>query len=393
MKKIFSLENYSYLVILLLPAYLLRLNIFGVPTNVLELLILGAVIGALVTCRRQIIEFLAKPGPRTKRYALFVGLILVGMSVSTLASGKYSLGVGIIKGWFILPIIFALSVKLSVPKEKLKNIYGAFYLSAAAVSSASLADYFLGRVTFDGRLAGFFDSPNYLAMYLAPSVIIGAAFFKKMKEKNFYHTIGYAISYAAILGAFYLTYSYAAWLAAAFSLAIVLAAKNQRKIKWKKFLLALAVVFFVLAASQWISQKFMALRMVSGRSSLASRIMIWKSAGKMVYENPILGIGPGNFQEKYLEYQKYFPPYLEWAVPHPHNLYLAFWLYSGIVGLAAFILLLYFWLREIFAKEKDALWLASVGIMLYFLLHGIVDTTYFKNDLAVIFWLNFLALL
>ena len=26
------------------------------------------------------------------------------------------------------------------------------------------------------------------------------------------------------------------------------------------------------------------------------------------------------------EYQKHFPPYLEWAVPQPHNLYLAFWL-------------------------------------------------------------------
>lgn len=37
--------------------------------------------------------------------------------------------------------------------------------------------------------------------------------------------------------------------------------------------------------------------------------------------------------------------------------------------------------------------MASLGIMFYFLLHGLVDTTYFKNDLAVIFWLNFMMLL
>jgi len=33
-----------------------------------------------------------------------------------------------------------------------------------------------------------------------------------------------------------------------------------------------------------------------------------------------------------------------------------------------------------------------LGVMLYVLVHGIFDTTYFKNDLAVVFWLNFLAL-
>ncbi len=34
----------------------------------------------------------------------------------------------------------------------------------------------------------------------------------------------------------------------------------------------------------------------------------------------------------------------------------------------------------------------SLAIMLYILLHGLVDTTYFKNDLAVVFWMCFLVL-
>jgi O-antigen ligase len=117
--------------------------------------------------------------------------------------------------------------------------------------------------------------------------------------------------------------------------------------------------------------------------------MIWQSAGKILEDNPTWGIGPGNFQEKYLEYQKYYPPYLEWAVPHPHNLYLAFYLYSGILGLAAFLLSIFFWLKKIMAQKKEATVLVALGIIAYFLLHGMVDTTYFKNDLAVIFWLAF----
>jgi hypothetical protein len=43
-------------------------------------------------------------------------------------------------------------------------------------------------------------------------------------------------------------------------------------------------------------------------------------------------------------------------------------------------------------EKKEPLALMAMGIMMVILIHGLFDTTYFKNDLAVIFWLNFLAL-
>jgi len=393
MKKILNRENLSYAVIFLLPAYLWRMLIFGIPTNALEIMMLAFVVWMLLLHWQQIAIRLLNCGLGAKRYALFVGLILAGLAVSALVSGKYALGAGVIKSWFILPIVFALAVKFSLPQEKRKNIYAAFYFSAVAVAAVSLADYFFGQVTFDGRLEGIFNSPNYLAMYLAPALIIGIAFAKEIKQKKLFCLIKYVASYAIILSAFYLTYSYAAWVAVAISLSAVFLLKNKPKRNLSFFSLTLIAIFLLLLASQWNNQKFQALRTLDARSSWESRIMIWRSALKIAEDNPIFGIGPGNFQGKYLEYQKYFPPYLEWAVPHPHNLYLAFWLYAGIIGLGAFLLLLGYWFREVFAKEKNTLWLVSVGIMLYFLLHGLVDTTYFKNDLAVIFWLNFLILL
>ena len=125
---------------------------------------------------------------------------------------------------------------------------------------------------------------------------------------------------------------------------------------------------------------------------MSSRMMIWKSSALMIKNNFIFGIGPGNFQNKYLEYQKYFPPYLEWAVPQSHNLYLAFWLQSGIIGLIGLIGLISTWLKktigEILKNQKNSALLAvSLGIVIYILLHGILDTTYWKNDLALIFWI------
>jgi len=114
----------------------------------------------------------------------------------------------------------------------------------------------------------------------------------------------------------------------------------------------------------------------------------------MLKNNFIFGIGPGNFQNKYLEYQKYFPPYLEWAVPEPHNIYLAFWLQSGIIGFTGFIILIFSWLKkitkEILNNQKNSHILAvSLGIMTYILIHGIFDTTYWKNDLSLVFWIIF----
>ncbi|MFA6973945.1 MAG: O-antigen ligase family protein [Parcubacteria group bacterium] len=379
MKKWLNLENFLYLTIFLLPSYLIKLSFFGLPTNVLEILIVVALGWAFL--KRSFRNFLKL------RFRITVGIILAGLVISTLVNGNYLAGAGIIKGWFVLPIIFALIVKNVVPQEKLNNIYLTLYFSGVVFSVVSLAQYFLGRVTFDGRLEGIFNSPNYLAMYLAPMIIIGVLSIKYQVSSIFKK-----ISLGVILIVFYLTYSYAAWIAVGVTLAGTALLEGEKRINFKKLALVfLAIVVLILA--QWNNQKFVDLRNASERSSLNSRVMIWQSAGKTLLGNWLVGIGPGNFQEKYLENQKHFPPYLEWAVPHPHNLYLAFWLYAGVFGVVGFFALLYVWFKEIAQKEKDMLWRISLGIMVYILLHGLVDTTYFKNDLACIFWLNFIILL
>jgi len=108
--------------------------------------------------------------------------------------------------------------------------------------------------------------------------------------------------------------------------------------------------------------------------------MIWNAAGEMLKDSPIIGIGPGTFQQVYLEYQSRFSvPYLEWAVPQPHNTFLAFYLQTGLVGFAGFILIL-FWLFKR-ARADDIVFL----FLVYFLVHGMIDTLYWKNDLALIF--------
>ena len=192
-----------------------------------------------------------------------------------------------------------------------------------------------------------------------------------------------------ILLALCFTYSYGAWLAVFFALFFtIITAVHQKKFLFIGLFFVIAVTILVF---QFNTSKFSNLINFSQRSSFASRIMIWDSSILMIKQNPILGIGPGNFQSVYLSLQKYFPPYLEWAVPEPHNVFLAFWLQAGFLGLIGFLLLLFFVFKKLFGiiKNKKDPFLAAplLGFFIYTVLHGLIDTTYWKNDFSFLFWI------
>jgi O-antigen ligase len=132
------------------------------------------------------------------------------------------------------------------------------------------------------------------------------------------------------------------------------------------------------------------------RSSLASRIIIWEVSLHLLREHPWLGIGPGNFQQSYLNAQLFFPPYLEWAVPHPHQLYLAFWLESGLLGLIGFLFIIHYTLMRLWraSKEKTSgmLPMLLLSLLTALLLQGFFDTPYFSLPLAYLFWCILLLL-
>ena len=76
---------------------------------------------------------------------------------------------------------------------------------------------------------------------------------------------------------------------------------------------------------------------------------------------------------------------------YPHNLVLNFWSEIGLAGLLLFIWIIgkYFWLgaRNWKTQENRYIVIGFIGAMVAIIAHGLVDAPYFKNDLAVIFWL------
>jgi len=373
------ISKFVLVTLFLLPVYLVKIKFGWLSFNVLELLI-------IILFLFWVFDKNTKYTILNTKYTIPVALIFIGLVLSVIANGNYYAGFGAIKGWFVVPIIFGIIFFDALKKDDslLKKSLLVLFFSGVAISIFGVVYKFLDVVTFDGRLKIFWDSPNQLAMFLAIPFLIGLFFALQKQEVRAKRL--YILSLTLVGLGLYFTYSYGAWLAMAVALIVIIWLKYSKK-DHKKYLaiFAILLVAFLALASFF---KYKSIENLGARSSLASRVTIWKSAGLMVEKNPLFGIGPGNFQEKYLEYQKYFPPYLEWSAPQPHNIFLAFWLESGLLGLAGFVILLFYFFcdnKKTIENNRD-LGILFLGIIIYILVHGLVDTTYWRNDLAVVFW-------
>lgn len=376
--------------IALFPLAHLKFVFFGIPLYSVEAPILIALVAYLYGWKRRAFSFLVKINFRDPMI-IGAALFFLGAVVSFIANPFSLTGLGMLKTWFVMPLLMVWLIFQAQPNEQEKNFFlNTWFATVLLVACGTLVSLFINTLTYDGRLAAWFASPNYLAIFIAPGILIAfhklqEAFEEKKEIKGYIPSLLALLIFLPVL---FLTHSYGVWLGvfgAVVLMTFLSAPALAKKHLWKVLGVVIVVVgiFFFFESS---SSKWQSLASLQNRSSMASRMMIWQSAGKMIANSPVLGVGLGRFQEVYLEYQKYYPPYLEWAVPQPHNIILAVWLQTGLIGLIGFILLV---IRSIYIlmqnKNREAILL--LGILVLYLLYGIFDTPYFKTDLAFAFWL------
>ena len=128
--------------------------------------------------------------------------------------------------------------------------------------------------------------------------------------------------------------------------------------------------------------------------TLQFRLCLWEGTRNLLLDHPLLGAGLSGFKELYS--QKYFTCDAE-PLEYPHNWGLNFWTETGILGLAGFVGILWRYFKSVKVskcqcvngKKTNAyclLPIAFISAMTYWLVHGLVDVPYFKNDLALEFW-------
>jgi O-antigen ligase len=117
--------------------------------------------------------------------------------------------------------------------------------------------------------------------------------------------------------------------------------------------------------------------------TVQTRAAIFTATLSIIAAHPILGVGLGGYV-----YNLHGFPEI-----YPHDVYMTFWVELGLLGLLAFLYIFVrlgvsAWRTLSLASgfEKALLW-GVVGTVVMWAIHGIVDSPYWKNDMAVEFWL------
>ena len=397
-----------------MPLYLWRFSIFGIPTTVLEMMIyilfLSWALNGVhsLECKNfslnKINSYRLKP--ELQILNIGIALLFLGLTISTFNSSDLRTSLGIFKGWFVSPFLFFVVFISVIKKEKHIILVLKSWLASGIVISLIGIFYLLNNdLTFDGRLKAFFLSPNYLAMYLAPAFLIVLFFWnlpfrvsKNLVYPNHLNKIlkdkfQYPIFSIIILIPLCFTYSYGAFLGIFVGVVYLFLSSNfirtlRNSIFNIQYSIFLIIIFTILISMTAV--KFDQVINSNERSSFHSRLMVWNASAEIIKDNPLFGIGPGTFQDTYLLYaEKFDEPYLEWAVPQPHNIFLAFYLQTGLIGFLGFIFIL-FWFFNAKLKCYNiqySIFNILTCLMIYILIHGLIDTTYWKNDLALMFWI------
>ncbi len=410
-----------YLSVFLLPAYIFRFKVLGIPTNVFEVAVLAAFLvfvaekllchAEFISASQQSITEIPKQVRDDTHKSLKFGylsayLFLLSAIVAVYFASNKIDALGILKGWFFVPaILFFLVINL-FNKEKIKFLAIPLFISLQIVSIWAILQKFgvlttlfyqVGDVGFSDYLSRFrafgpFESPNYLAMFLLSAGFLSLpiiTIFRKNLDKAIL-----ASFYLLPLYAIYASHSLGGLLAfcistIAFLSFLLIKIRHERREFSGRKITALAFLIIILA----VGFSFALSRIDTDVYSHNLRLDIYRYSLELVRQNPITGVGLGGYADSVKEVSKNdfgFTLYgLSYAL-HPHNLFLALWLNQGIFGLLAFSFLLiqFFW--SLGRRGGGPLLLSAIfTAMMAIIAHGLVDTTYFKNDLSAIFWLTY----
>jgi O-antigen ligase len=231
--------------------------------------------------------------------------------------------------------VFALIILFIKRREYLVNMLTAF-LVAASVECLFTFVQVMNHVGASGRGAGFNRNVLTLGgimcmlMPVAMVILMDPRFEKKLKQAASFSVISTLVGLIC-------NKSRGAWLT---ELLVVPIATFRYLKHNKRRMLAVVAVFlgvlgFMLSSPHYV-HRIQSITNITTNRSNRDRILVWKSARKMVRDHPVTGVGMERFSA---HYKKYRYKQEKQNLGHTHNNFIHIAVENGIVGLAG---LLYF---------------------------------------------------
>ena len=363
-----------------LPFYLVRFSVGPLPTTLLEVHVLVMLGLALVGFGFSGVK---EAWNMFRPWVWPAGLFLVASLAAVFWSPILVAGFGLWRAYILEPlaVFFFLPLLITKPEQR-KFLERSMALVVLGVGVWAMGQAF-GALPIPSpwdveghRATGPFPYPNALALFVVP---IGAFLFSRWIEskREWWLLASWAMAGLSALFAKsdggMLALIVATWF-------VLVARKETRQLA---IIIAVLGTVFISAVAP-LRGAFLEQATFSGWSGRV-RTWMWTETVNMLRDTstplgagrPILGAGFGG-------YSVVFEPYHEKTFieifQYPHNIVLNFWSETGLVGLLAFGWIVVTWVR------KRISWIAMAPLVAI-LVHGLVDVPYFKNDLAMAFWL------
>ncbi len=383
---------------ILLPTYLVRTSLGPIPTTALELIIL-ATCAAWMIKRGQ--DGLRDACSVLRTWRIPAYLWLTAGFVAVLVSPVTLQALGLFRAYFIEPLlVFVIGADLVRTREDRRRLAQSFATVTILLAVWAVIQYATGWGipkpwdAWPGRRAtGPFPFPNALALFVTPIAALALAdvvarYNDRSAGAHGAPLLKSIIGWLTVIAGFVAVIlaqsdgGLVALLAATF--VALLLHRQTRKAALTVALAAILAVAVIQPLRSAVEEKLL-FKEWSGKV----RTVIWKESWTMLTDTgtpaglarPILGAGLAAYPTAILPYHK--ATWME-VFQYPHNILLNIWSETGLLGLIAFSCILITWVRRGSGPRTTDL---ILPILTALLVHGLVDVPYFKNDLAVAFWL------
>jgi O-antigen ligase len=351
--------------------------------EILELITIALYV-AVVATQRQPLLFRT---PLDIPLALFVIAALIGIVVAPDHRGA----LGIVRAYVLEPAaMFYVATALLQGAVAMDALLAAGAAGAIAFSALEIATFARALITNtlnpSFAAAAFGINANSVALYLEP--LIGLAAGIALFGRGRHRAIA-ATTFLFLLPAELATLSRGGLLALGMLALIAIVSVRAPRVRIGLIAAAAAGVAGALTLPVISSRVLGGFDPVWG--TFAERGRIWVATVRMLRDRPLLGAGVNAYQTVMAPYRaadRYLIP-----EPYPHNIFLTSWTETGILGLVAFtwllgalIILPWRAFRRATGLQRALLWGTGAAFAMM-LVHGLVDSPYWKNDLSLEFYM------
>lgn len=359
----------------LLPCYIVRFSIGPLPSTALEGM-------ALILIASYAWHYRHKP--QLGRF-FYAGLALtLAALLASILSPEMRAAFGIWRAYFLEPLLlYIVAINVLRTPADWNKLYRGLGCAVFGLTLIAIYQYATGQflptwewTTWATRRAtGVYTSPNSLGLFVVPIVLWALG----QRRDRFDIAVVSAGTVCVLLA-----WSKGALLALCIGALILFWGQVSKRLVIILTALFASLIIFIPGIRQ-ATIDLATLQTPSGQSRLA----LYRGSWELIKQHPLAGTGLAHFGTAF---ESVRPETFTEKLIYPHNIFLNFWLETGLLGLIALLSLIACIIRVVWMQRHNPEVLALGVALLAMLIHGLVDVPYFKNDLAMLTWLLLAAL-